>query len=200
MLELFVAMAESDCEQLRTGWLAQPANALSSVAFAVVGSWVLWRSRGAGARRGFLVVGGLAMIGTSVGSVAYHGPQPVWAHVVHDASTLALVALIAGATMWHVIRAATRPLALNAWKAAAPWAVLAVAAYVAGRSGSPLCRPISIWQPHAAWHVLGALGLGTAAKLVSGRAGGRVEAPAARVRPAPRDAPSGGSGVSRRWR
>jgi hypothetical protein len=173
MLELFVAMAESDCEQLRSGWLAQPANAISSAAFAVVGCWLLWQSREAGTRRGFLVVVGLAMVGTSVGSVAYHGPQPSWAHVVHDGSTLVVVALITGATMWHLIDASTRRLALNAWKAAAPWAVLAIAAYVAGRSGSPLCRPASIWQPHAAWHVFSALGLATAARLVSGRAGWR---------------------------
>jgi hypothetical protein len=176
MLDLFVAMAESDCEQLRSGWLAQPANAISSAAFALVGAWVLWRSRDAGARRAFLVVGGLAMVGTGVGSVAYHGPQPGWAHVVHDGSTLVLVALIAGATTWHLIGASTRPLALQAWKAAAPWAVLAAAAYVAGRIGSPFCRPTSIWQPHAAWHALSALGLGTAARLVSGRAGWRATA------------------------
>ncbi|MGH9011666.1 MAG: hypothetical protein ACRDYF_17745, partial [Acidimicrobiia bacterium] len=98
MLDLLVAMAESDCEQLRSGWLAQPANALSSAAFAVVGCWMLWRSRGSRARRGSLLVGSLAMVGTGIGSFAYHGPQPSWAHLVHDGSTLALVALIAGAT------------------------------------------------------------------------------------------------------
>lgn len=173
MLDLFVAMAESDCEQLRSGWLAQPANAISSVAFAIGGCWVLWRSHGPTARRRLLVVGGLAMVGAGVGSVAYHGPQPGWAHVAHDGSTLVLAALITGATMWSLTGRATRPLAFQAWKAAAPWAVLAGAAYVAGRSGSPFCRPSSIWQPHAAWHVLSALGLGAAARLVSGRGGWR---------------------------
>ena len=115
------------------------------------------------------------MIGAGVGSFAYHGPQPGWAHVVHDGSTVILVALIAGATIWSLVRASTRHLVWHAWKAAAPWAVLAIVAYVAGRSGSPWCRPTSLWQPHAAWHVLSALGLGTAA------AQRRVEAPAARA-------------------
>ena len=35
-------------------------------------------------------------------------------------------------------------------------------AYVAGRSGSSLCHPASLLQPHAAWHVLSAVGLGLA--------------------------------------
>lgn len=176
MLDVFVAMAESDCEQLRSGWLAQPANALSSAAFAVVGCWVLLRSRAAGPRRAFLFVGGLTMIATSVGSVAYHGPQPGWAHAVHDGSTATLVALITGATLWHLVAASRRPLALRAWRAGAPWAALAFAAYFAGRTGSAWCTPASIWQPHAAWHLLGAIGLGAAARLVSGRAGWREAA------------------------
>jgi hypothetical protein len=36
---------------------------------------------------------------------------------------------------------------------------VAAAAHLAGRTGSPLCRPDSGWQWHAAWHVLSALAL-----------------------------------------
>jgi hypothetical protein len=169
ILPVLAALAESDCERLQSGLLAQPVNALSSLAYVAVGLWLLRRSRG----QGTLVAVGIAMLGAGQGSFAYHGPQPGWAHVVHDGSALILVALIAGATVWHTARASTRRLVFNAWKAAAPWTVLAVAAYVAGRSGSPWCRPSSIWQPHAAWHVLSALGLGAAAALVSRPAGRR---------------------------
>jgi hypothetical protein len=33
--------------------------------------------------------------------------------------------------------------------------------HVAGRTGSPACRPASRWQPHAAWHVVSAAALVT---------------------------------------
>lgn len=176
MVELVVAMAESDCELLRSGLLAQPANALSSATFAAVGCWLLWKMRRAPGRTGFLLIIGLAMIATGAGSVAFHGPQPGWAHPVHDGSVVLLGGLFAGKSASLVARAGTRKLALNAWKATAPWAVLALSAYLAGRTGAPLCRPAGIWQPHAAWHVLSAVGLGTAARLLND-----VEAPAARA-------------------
>ncbi len=41
---------------------------------------------------------------------------------------------------------------------AAIW-LTALAAHVLGRSDSPLCRPRSLLQPHAAWHALSALAL-----------------------------------------
>ena len=37
---------------------------------------------------------------------------------------------------------------------------LGLAAYAAGRSGSPLCRPDSLRQYHGAWHVLSAAAAG----------------------------------------
>jgi hypothetical protein len=39
-------------------------------------------------------------------------------------------------------------------RAAVPLGVMAVAAQVLGRSGGPWCRPDSLLQPHAVWHVL----------------------------------------------
>ncbi len=158
MVDVVLALAESDCEQLRAGWLAQPANAVTTLTFAVVGAWLLLRSRGAG--RGALIVGGVAMVGAGVGSLAYHGPQPGWAHLVHDGSALALAGLLAGRTVWLLVMPGTRRMVLTAWRSAAPWVALAGLAYVAGRSGSPLCRPASIWQPHAAWHILSAVTIG----------------------------------------
>jgi hypothetical protein len=49
-----------------------------------------------------------------------------------------------------------------AWRAAAAWTAPALAVYWAGRTGSPLCRPASMFQPHAAWHALSAIALGLA--------------------------------------
>ena len=178
MLTFVVALAESDCERLQSGLLALPANTVSSLAYVAVGLWLVRRS----SDKRTLVALGVGMIGAGMGSFAYHGPQPGWAHTVHDGSALILVALLAGAAIWQMVRPSTRHVVWHAWKAAAPWAILAISAYVAGRSGSPLCRPTSIWQPHAAWHVLSALGLATAATVVSAP-GGRREAACPAPRP-----------------
>ncbi len=160
MVDVVLALAESDCEHLRAGWLAQPANAVSTLAFAVVGAWLLLRSRRVGAGRGALIAGGVAMVGTAAGSLAYHGPQPGWAHLVHDGSALALAGLLAGRTVRLLVMPGTRRMVLAAWRSATPWIALAGFAYLAGSSGSPLCRPASTWQPHAAWHILSAVAIG----------------------------------------
>ena len=162
MIDVILALAESDCEQLHAGWLAQPANAVSTLAFTVVGAWLLLGSRRVSTGRGALISGGVAMVGAGVGSLAYHGPQPQWAHLVHDASVLAVVGLLAGRTVRLLVMPGTRRMVLAAWRSAAPWIALAGGAYVAGRSGSPVCRPASLWQPHAAWHILSAVAIAAA--------------------------------------
>jgi hypothetical protein len=161
MVVVMLALAEADCERLHSGWLAQPANAVSTLAFVMIGSWLLLGSRRAGAGRGALIAGGVAMIGAGVGSLAYHGPQPGWADLLHGGSVVAMALLIAGRTIGLLVAAATRRVIISAWKSAIPWVALALAAYVAGRSGSPLCHPATIWQPHAAWHLLSAVAIGT---------------------------------------
>jgi hypothetical protein len=158
MVDVVVALAGSDCEQLRSGLFAQPVNALSSFAYAAVGGWLVWRSRRAGFERRLLVAGGAAMVGVGIGSFGYHGPQPVGAAIVHNGSVWWLaVVLIAR----HIqLLAHTRRVAWAAWRSAAPWMVPALAAYVAGRTASPLCDPATVLQFHAVWHVLSAVGLG----------------------------------------
>jgi hypothetical protein len=165
MGSVVVALAASDCERLRSGFLAQPANALSSLAYVAVGVWLLWESREPGRARFAPVASGIGLIGAGVGSFAYHGPQPAWSHLVHDSAVAGLVVVVSGQSIWLLVRRATRPAAVRGWKRAAPWIVPAVASYLLGRSGSPLCRPDGTWQFHAAWHVLSAAGLG---RLVSG--------------------------------
>jgi hypothetical protein len=177
MIEVLAAMAESDCERLRSGWLAQPANAISSLAYVAVGIWLLRRSRGRAAG----VAGGVGMIAAGVGSLAYHGPQPTWGHVLHDVAVVALAAVIAKQLLAPLFRRSTRPLVVAGLRKAAVWLVPALAAYIAGRSGSPLCFPAAVWQPHAAWHALSAVGLGLALQPGSSRrgVGYRTQAPAA---------------------
>jgi hypothetical protein len=53
------------------------------------------------------------------------------------------------------------------WAAAAGVFALGLVAYTAGRSGSPLCRPDSLWQYHGAWHVLSAVAAGWAARALA---------------------------------
>ena len=166
---MMAALGGADCERIRTGWLAQPANGVSSLAYVGVGLWLLWRARSPGAGRGVLLAAGAAMVGVGIGSFAYHGPQPGWAHAAHDASIVALVVTLVADHVWLLVRA--RPqntgVLLRSWKAAAPWIAAALLAYWAGRTASSLCRPGALWQYHAAWHTLGALALG----LVTARIG-----------------------------
>jgi WD40-like Beta Propeller Repeat len=137
-----LALGGSDCEAVRDAVLGQPANALSSLAYVVAAGVVVRR----GGPRG----PGLALAAVGAGSFLYHGPMPWGAEAVHNAAIVALVVLTAAAA-WRR-RALPRPPAL---------AVVALAAAVSlnllGRTGAPLCRPDSLAQPHAAWHVLTAV-------------------------------------------
>jgi hypothetical protein len=167
MVDVVVALAGSDCEQLRSGWLAQPANAISSFAFVAAGIWLISRSGRAGFDRRLLVVGGAAMAGVGLASFGYHGPQPVGAALAHNLSIAGLSLVLIARTIQLVGRA--RHVVWAAWRPAAAWMVPALAAYAAGRAGSPLCHPATIWQLHAVWHVLSAVGLGVAASRCSVR-------------------------------
>lgn len=168
-----MALATGDCEAIHTGLLAQPVNALTSLAYVGVGAWLLWRGRGTGS-----LLYGLAVVAVGIGSFDYHGPQSPWAHGLHDASLGALGGAV-------VVRGPA------AWRHRSPAAIgLAVAALAAGgvlqafgRTGGPLCAPDSLWQAHGGWHVL------TAAALAAW--GYRVVSPRKRSRPA---RPTAGSG------
>jgi len=201
-----LALGGSDCERLGSGWLAQPANAISSLAYLAAGVWLLWRATRPGSARAMLVAAGAATVAVGVGSVAYHGPQPGWARTLHDGSVVWLALVVIGHNLWLLTRTSLPRAALSAvpslaafpllpgsgagfrfpgpavvaavlvagaalahptitpgarvaWRRSAVWMALALAAYVAGRTGSALCRPALLWQPHAAWHVLSAAGL-----------------------------------------
>ena len=162
---LLAALGGTDCERIGSGWLAQPANAVSSLGYVVVGGWLLRNARRRRVHRGMLAGVGTAMAVVGLASVAYHGPQPAWAGPAHDGSIAWLALVTVGLTVDGVTRPGwLRTAAVDTrrwWAAGGCWAA-ALAAYAVGRTGSPLCRPESLWQPHAAWHGLGAVGLGVA--------------------------------------
>lgn len=136
-----LALGGSDCEALHDGWLGQPVNSLSSLAYVVAGAYVL--------RAGGPPAPGVALGAVGIGSVLYHGPMPSWAEVLHDGSLVALAAAMVLAWRQHALPS---PAALAVLAAATGLAV-----NVLTRTGAPLCRPDSLLQGHAAWHLLTAL-------------------------------------------
>ncbi len=74
----------SDCEELGDGFLAQPINAITSLAYVVVGLIVL----GVAWRRNRVTVDAwvyaVLLAGIGFGSVLFHGPQPAGSRVLHD--------------------------------------------------------------------------------------------------------------------
>lgn len=160
----------SDCEQISGGWLAQPVNAVSSLAFVPAGAWVLSRARGLVGRRRWEMVGiGAALVANGVGSFAFHGPQPSWAEPAHDGPIVVVIALLAANEAALVLerRAGTaraeHPPRGRAGSVALGAGAAALVAYGLGRTGSPACRPESLWQWHAVWHGLIAVALAAVA-------------------------------------
>ena len=72
-----------DCERFHDGLVAEPVNALSSLAYIAAGAYVWRRNRPAGA----------ALVAVGAGSLAYHGPGGTLARVLHDGAIVVLVAV-----------------------------------------------------------------------------------------------------------
>jgi len=119
LFEVVREIGESDCEELGTGFLAQPVNALTSLAYVVVGGITLGiavRHRHPSLETWVFAVL-LAAVG--LGSVAFHGPQPGGARVMHDLPILLLVVFIIA----HDVKV-LRPRGPSAWAYFVPAAVL----------------------------------------------------------------------------
>jgi hypothetical protein len=138
------------------GALAQPVLAVTSLAYVAAGVAVLvWAVR---VRAPLAGAAGVVLVAVGAGSFAFHGPQPSWAGLAHDWPIVA-----AGVVYAAGLAASLRRRRWSDWAIPAGVFALGLAAYVAGRSGSPLCRPDSLWQYHGAWHVLSAVAAGWAA-------------------------------------
>lgn len=104
---LVVALGESDCEEIGSGFLAQPVNAVTSLAFTIVGLAMIGWARVADGREHtmrWLFV--LAMAATGVGSFLYHGPQWAGSGFLHDITFLSVLAIlvvadVAAARRWR---------------------------------------------------------------------------------------------------
>jgi hypothetical protein len=138
-----LGLGGSDCEALRDGWLGQPVNALSSLAYVLAAAYLL--------RGGGRALPALALAAVGVGSVLYHGPMPPGADPVHNGSLVGLSAVV-------VCRAWRRRLCRPPTVAVVAAAV-AVTINLLTRTGAPLCQPDSALQGHAAWHALTAVAL-----------------------------------------
>jgi hypothetical protein len=88
-------LGAGDCEAWRDGFLGQPTNAVTSLAYIVAGGWLLARvrhvRRGQRWRAGAY---GAALAASGVGSVAYHGHGGALSHWLHDVSLAALLAAL----------------------------------------------------------------------------------------------------------
>jgi hypothetical protein len=135
-----LGLGGSDCEALRDGWLGQPMNSLSSLAYVAAGIYVARTEQAAF---------GVSLIALGAGSVLYHGPMPSGAGLAHDGSIVLFLVLMARFA-WQ--RRLPRPPLL-----AIVVAVVGITIYLPSRTGRPLCRPNSLIQGHAAWHVLTAI-------------------------------------------
>ena len=154
------SFGHSDCERIVGAALAQPVLAVTSLAYVAAGMAVLcWAMRVRAALAG---AAGVALVAIGVGSFAYHGPQPSWAEHAHDWPILAAVVVYAVG-----LARTGRRQRRSAWATAAGVFALGLAAYAAGRTGSPLCRPDSLWQLHGAWHILSAAAAGWAARTMA---------------------------------
>ena len=163
-------MGCSDCERLRNGLLAQPVNALTSLAFVGAAGLVLARCGGPGARRREVVAYSTMLALVGAGSVAFHGPQPPGAKAMHDLPIPMLLALAVGTPL---LRSSRGNVPAPGWSTRRGAALAGVAgaaglAYAGGRTGTRTCDPDSLLQLHGAWHILAALGFVVVADIVYG--------------------------------
>ena len=146
-------VAASDCERIGAGLVAQPANTLSSLAYCIVGGWIWKRSAAAPDPRPWRLLGATSVF-VGLGSAAYHGPGGPVSHLAHDAG---IVLLLPAAAL--AVATEARPARRRFSLAAALGLGAGIAVHGLSRTGGPLCRPDSLVQGHAVWHVLGAAAL-----------------------------------------
>jgi hypothetical protein len=89
-------IGESDCETIQEGLIAQPVNAFSSGAYILAGIWLISRAaRMRSHETATQMVFGVALASVGVGSIAFHGPTPPGARLLHDLTIASVFALIA---------------------------------------------------------------------------------------------------------
>ena len=84
-------LGETDCETLGNGWLAQPVNALSSLAYSLIGIAIILSALRSGRPQGRPLIYAGCLIAVGLGSVAFHGPQLSGSQLMHDLPILLTV-------------------------------------------------------------------------------------------------------------
>ncbi len=152
-------MGATDCERLRPGLVAQPVNTLTSLGYVAGAATVLGRAGRAdpdNAPNVAVYASLMALVGA--GSVAFHGPQPAGAKLMHDLPIPALIGVALGTPLIRTWRGTDPAPGWTARRGAAlaGTTLVAVACYAAGRTDSPTCNPDSPVQFHGLWHLLSA--------------------------------------------
>ena len=82
-------LGTGDCEALGSGWLLQPVEAWTSLAYSLVGFvLIVSAKRTAPQERTMRIALGILMAATGIGSFLYHGPQSAGAGFAHDVTFL----------------------------------------------------------------------------------------------------------------
>ena len=85
-----------DCEAIRAGFLAQPVNALSSLAYVGAALWVVAAARRVTGRVNASVSTFAALLAAEgVGSLLFHGPGDAASHLLHDAALVGTLTAVA---------------------------------------------------------------------------------------------------------
>ena len=111
ILTMTTHLGTGDCEALGSGWLLQPVEAWTSLAYFLVGIVLIVSAKHTAPReRTMRIALGILMAATGIGSFLYHGPQSAGAGFVHDVtflSTLWFVALMDPASSYGIRKRST---------------------------------------------------------------------------------------------
>ena len=94
-------LGETDCETLGNGWLAQPVNALSSLAYSLIGIAIVLSVLRSDRPRGDPIVYAGCLVAVGLGSVAFHGPQLSGSQLMHDLPILLTVLFMINHDLEH---------------------------------------------------------------------------------------------------
>ena len=173
-----IGAATSDCEAVRTGSLAQPANAWSALGLGVVGVVALWAgpsllgstvvaaSAASFAAHGTVhdaaeVADGVAVAALATALVVTTRPPVGWWAPAAVVAVGALAAIPGVGSVVQVVVVAAAGIALvSIGRLGALAVAIAAGGYVVwgiSRTDGPWCEPTSLAQGHALWHLLAAI-------------------------------------------
>ena len=169
-------LGETDCETLGNGWLAQPVNALSSLAYSLIGIAIVLSVLRSDRPRGGPIVYAGCLVAVGLGSVAFHGPQLSGSQLMHDLPILLTVlfminhdlvilrphagqelAKFAGLTLAAVLLAVTIPVVVAPLSIVVAGAVVVAEIVIYRRRLRPIAAPHRRrgWVAIAAFAVVG---------------------------------------------